>query len=205
MQAPSPAVIGVICIFGMRNGDRIRVFPLKIMQQPQMITVFIDGYYEWLQSNQPGRMEYRHNNMANIGYMDGHAAAMTASAMRPTNGPNVFGFNWDSGITVSCGTDLPLLVPHIGESIFCGCGGCFDDGVAINRENMLTIPEMLTAWTANGAYNCYAEDRLGTLEEGKLADLVVLDRNVLDIDPTQARGTGVALTMSDGRIVHESL
>ena len=70
---------------------------------------------------------------------------------------------------------------------------------------MLTVPEMLTAWTANGAYNCYAEDRLGTLEEGKLADLVVLDRNVLGIDPTQARGTGVALTLSNGRIVHESL
>ena len=112
---------------------------------------------------------------------------------------------WDSGIVVSCGTDLPLLTPHIGESIFCGCGGCFDDGVALNRENMLSIPEMLTAWTANGAYNCYAEDRLGTLEEGKLADIVVLDRNVLDIDPTQARGTGVALTMSDGRIVYENL
>lgn len=112
---------------------------------------------------------------------------------------------WDSGIAVSCGTDLPLLIPHIGESIFCACGGCFDDGVAVNRENMLTIPELLTAWTANGAYNCYAEDRLGTLEEGKLADLIVLDRNVIDIDPAQARSIGVALTLSAGRIVHESL
>ena len=72
------------------------VFPKSVSE----CGIFIDGYYEWLQSNQPGRMEFRHNNMANIGYMDGHAAAMTASAMRPTNGPNVFGFNWDSGITV---------------------------------------------------------------------------------------------------------
>ena len=33
-----------------------------------------------------------------------------------------------------------------------------------NEQNMLTVPEMLTAWTKNGQYNCYNEDRLGTLE-----------------------------------------
>lgn len=112
---------------------------------------------------------------------------------------------WDSGVLVSCGTDLPLLIPHIGESIFCGCGGYFNDGVAINRENMLSIPELLTAWTAHGAYNCYAEDRLGTLEEGKLADIAALDRNVIGLAPTKARDTKVVLTLSSGRIVYEDL
>ena len=58
-----------------------------------------------MQANQPGRMEFRHNSMANIGYMDGHAGMMTKSAMRPTNGPNLFGFNWDSGITVTFRND----------------------------------------------------------------------------------------------------
>lgn len=112
---------------------------------------------------------------------------------------------WDSGVLVSCGTDLPLLIPHIGESIFCGCGGYFNDGVAINRENMLSIPELLTAWTAHGAYNCYAEDRLGTFEEGKLADIAALDRNVIGLAPTKARDTKVVLTLSSGRIVYEDL
>ena len=77
------------------------VFPKSVSE----CGIFIDGYYEWLQANQPGRMEFRHNSMANIGYMDGHAGMMTKSAMRPTKGPNLFGFNWDSGITVTFRND----------------------------------------------------------------------------------------------------
>jgi predicted amidohydrolase YtcJ len=112
---------------------------------------------------------------------------------------------WDAGARVCCGTDLPLLVPHIGESIYAGCGGYFDDGVAVNQANMLSVGELLQAWTANGAYDCYSEDRLGTLEEGKTADVVVLDGDVFHTDPANVRGIGAALTISDGRIVHDAL
>ena len=35
---------------------------------------------------------------------------------------------------------------------------------------MLTIPELLTAWSAGGAYNLYQEKELGTLEKGKKAE-----------------------------------
>ncbi len=111
----------------------------------------------------------------------------------------------DAGITVSCGTDLPLLLPSLGESVYSGVGGYFDDGEYINRENMLTCAEMLTAWTAGGAYNCYREDDLGTLEAGKLADIAVLAGDIFATDPKDARDMGVALTISDGRIVYEQL
>ena len=85
---------------------------------------------------------------------------------------------WDCGLTVTCGTDLPLLLPNIPEAIYCGVGGHFADGGTYNEQNMLTVPEMLTAWTKNSQYNCYNEDRLGTLEAGKLADIAVLDGDV---------------------------
>ena len=70
---------------------------------------------------------------------------------------------------------------------------------------MLTCAEMLTAWTAGGAYNCYREDDLGTLEAGKLADIAVLAGDIFATDPKDARDMGVALTISDGRIVYEQL
>ncbi|MEG2653951.1 MAG: amidohydrolase family protein, partial [Ruthenibacterium sp.] len=44
---------------------------------------------------------------------------------------------WDSGLCVSCGTDLPLLIPDIPEAIYCGCGGYFADGERFNKQNML--------------------------------------------------------------------
>lgn len=109
---------------------------------------------------------------------------------------------WDSGITVSCGTDLPLLIPDIPEAITCGCGGYFADGESFNTQNMLTVGEMLQAWTRNGQYNCYNEDRLGTLEAGKLADIAVLDRDVFHMPLKDVKNARVCLTISDGRVVY---
>ncbi|NLG91989.1 MAG: amidohydrolase family protein [Clostridiales bacterium] len=112
---------------------------------------------------------------------------------------------WDSGVCVTCGTDLPLLIPDIPESIYCAVGGYFKDGESFNRQNMLTVAELLTAWTRNGQYNCYNEDRLGTLEVGKLADIAVLDADVFHTPVEKIRDVKVCLTISDGRIVHNTL
>ncbi len=112
---------------------------------------------------------------------------------------------WDSGCVVVGDTDLPLMLPSIGESIYSGCGGYFNDGGRAREENMLTIPEMLRAWTINGAYDCMDEDRLGTLETGKLADIAVLEADVLHADPKDVRDVNAALTISDGRIVFDAL
>ena len=110
----------------------------------------------------------------------------------------------DAGCTVCCGTDLPLLMPSLGDSIYSACAGLFDDGLPVNEVNALTLVELLRAWTAGGAYDLLREDELGTLEAGKLADICVLERDVFDIDYWDARDLGVALTVSDGRIVYEA-
>lgn len=112
---------------------------------------------------------------------------------------------WDSGVCVSCGTDLPLLIPDIPEAIWCGCGGHMADRETLNKENMLTIKEMLLAWTRNGQYNCYNEDRLGTLEPGKLADITVMDRDIFTTPMEEMKQVKAAMTISDGRIVYNNL
>lgn len=112
---------------------------------------------------------------------------------------------WDSGICVTCGTDLPLLIPDIPAAITCGCGGYFADDGIYNEQNMLTVAEMLTAWTKNGQYDCFNEDRLGTLEAGKLADIAVLDHDVFHMPLKEIKNTKVCLTISDGRIVYNNL
>lgn len=111
---------------------------------------------------------------------------------------------WDSGITVSCGTDLPLLIPDIPEGIFCGCGGYFKDGLSFNEGNMLKVEEMLTAWTNNGQINCGRDAYVGTLSAGKRADIAVLDQNVFTKPLKDMRDVKVCLTISDGRIVYEA-
>lgn len=93
----------------------------------------------------------------------------------------------DAGCIVCCGTDLPLLTPHLGDSIYSACGGYFADGLPVNQGNALTVAELLRAWTFGGAYDLEREDELGTLEPGKLADICVLDADAFSVDPRDAR------------------
>lgn len=58
--------------------------------------------------------------------------------------------------------------------------------------------------TINGAYASYEEDIKGSLEPGKLADLVVLERDPAQVDPTTIIDIKVERTMVDGSWVYES-
>ena len=58
-------------------------------------------------------------------------------------------------------------------------------------------------YTRLAAYLTFEEDRKGSLEVGKLADLVVLSQDLLTIDPTRTMDTQVDLTVLGGRVVHE--
>ena len=104
------------------------------------------------------------------------------------------------------GTDLPLLIDNIPESVYHAIGGYFPEGgEPFNKQNMLTVPELLTAWTKGGAYNLYCEDTLGTLEAGKKADIAVLSGNIFTVAVEDARSLNCELTLLGGKIVHNTL
>lgn len=67
----------------------------------------------------------------------------------------------------------------------------------------IIVEEALRAYTRDAAYASFEEDLKGTLEPGKLADLVVLDRDLRRIPPHTIRDARVTLTMVGGRVVHE--
>ena len=67
----------------------------------------------------------------------------------------------------------------------------------------LTVPTVIRAITANSAYELHVERDVGSLEVGKLADLIVLDRNLLQIPPRQIADVKVLLTVVGGRAVYQ--
>lgn len=67
----------------------------------------------------------------------------------------------------------------------------------------LTIAQAVRAITRNAAYSLHQDDVTGSLEVGKFADLIVLDRNIMQIPPDQIAGTQVQLTMVGGKIVYQ--
>jgi hypothetical protein len=58
-----------------------------------------------------------------------------------------------------------------------------------------------TTGTSKGAYAVGYEDRIGSIEEGKQADMIILDRNLLEIDPTTIKDTQVLTTVMNGDVV----
>ncbi|OGD19570.1 MAG: amidohydrolase [Candidatus Aminicenantes bacterium RBG_16_63_16] len=70
-------------------------------------------------------------------------------------------------------------------------------------EQRLTLEEALTGYTQNGAYAEFAETVKGTIAPGKLADLVVLDRNIFEIQPENIADARVRMTILDGAVIYE--
>jgi len=69
-------------------------------------------------------------------------------------------------------------------------------------EQKISVEEAVRAYTVNGAYVEFAEAAKGTIQTGKLADLVVLDRDIFTIPPEEIAAVKVALTVFDGKVVH---
>jgi hypothetical protein len=72
-------------------------------------------------------------------------------------------------------------------------------------EQKITVEEALRAYTASAAYAAFDESRKGVLAPGRLADFVMLDRNLFEIAPEEIRGVKVLLTVVGGRRVVDRL
>jgi predicted amidohydrolase YtcJ len=71
-------------------------------------------------------------------------------------------------------------------------------------EQRLTVTEAVHGFTLGAAYASYEEHRKGSLTPGKLADLIVLDRDIFAIDPMEIAETQVLATMIDGQFVWQN-
>ena len=72
------------------------------------------------------------------------------------------------------------------------------DGEPFNPHEALTAEEALQAYTLSSAYAAFDEHNKGSITAGKLADLVVLDRDFTTGDPTRINETKVVATMVGG-------
>ena len=71
-------------------------------------------------------------------------------------------------------------------------------------DQKITVAQAVHGYTVGSAYAQFDEKIKGSLEPGKLADLVVLSRDIFHIDPVQIEDTHVDLTIFDGRIIYDA-
>jgi hypothetical protein len=77
-----------------------------------------------------------------------------------------------------------------------------DLGVLPPLEERASLEDMIVASTLNGAYANFLDGDIGSIEVGKLADLVVLEKNLFDIEIEQIPETQIAMTFFEGKIVY---
>lgn len=111
----------------------------------------------------------------------------------------------DTGATLAFGTDFPVVFYNQFPGIYAGVARRNYDGSVAGADNgeKLTLAEAIRANTLGSAKVYGREDELGTLEAGKLADVIVLDRNIFERPEEEIKDAKVVLTMVDGEITHQ--
>ena len=111
----------------------------------------------------------------------------------------------DLGVPIPFGTDSPIETPNPYENIYCAVTRCDLDGRpkgGWRPEEKLTVDEAIEAATVTATYSAYQEKDKGTLEEGKLADMVVLSDDIFSIPEEKIKDLSAELTVRGGEIVY---
>ena len=108
-----------------------------------------------------------------------------------------------AGLPFTLHTDTPVLRPNLLEAAWCAVNRVTKAGAQLDEDQKVTPYQAMRAITFNGAYQYGEEADKGTLEAGKLADLVVLDRNPLAVDPREIRDIKVLATIKEGETLYE--
>lgn len=114
---------------------------------------------------------------------------------------------YDACGELAIGTDYPVVTIDPFTTIHAALTRCDDDGVPTGQNHetqKLSMAQILRAYTIEGAKVYHAEEQMGTIEKGKLANFIVLDHNLFLTGPEQIRQTKVISNYFEGRrIYHE--
>ncbi len=136
---------------------------------------------------------------------DGRWAEKVIGAARA---PGAYAFRslLDAGATVAFGSDWYVAPPTPLEGIYAAVTRATLDGARPGGwvpAQKVTVEEALRAYTRAGAFASFDDGERGTLERGKLADFVLIDRDLTRVAPAAIRDARVDLTVVGGRVVYE--
>ncbi|MCR8923275.1 amidohydrolase [Dasania sp. GY-MA-18] len=117
----------------------------------------------------------------------------------------------DLGGKVSFGSDFPVTGEVFGLSplpnIEMGMSRKYygEKGMPVTPpvDALLSLEEMIRGYTLDAAYQLNMENEVGSLEVGKLADLIIVDKNLFDLDVYDIHKAKVEMTMMNGKVVFE--
>ncbi|MBT7347791.1 amidohydrolase [Candidatus Bathyarchaeota archaeon] len=110
----------------------------------------------------------------------------------------------EMGIIAGGNSDCPVTYYSPFVQMYAAVTRKSSSGQVVGPEEAIDVMDSIRVYTWNGAYMSKEEDKLGSIESGKLADIIVLDRDILTIDPEDLLNVQVITTIVDGKIVYEA-
>jgi len=107
----------------------------------------------------------------------------------------------NKGLVFTLHADTPVVPMEPMRIVWAAVNRLSSGGRVIGKDQRISVSEALKGITTYAAYQAFEETEKGTIEAGKLADLVVLDRNPLTVNPLDLDDIVVTLTMVGGKIV----
>ena len=108
----------------------------------------------------------------------------------------------DKGVIVNFHQDAPVTEPNMLHSVWCAVNRISRGAGIIGEEQAVSVYQALKAITVNAAYEYFEEVSKGSIEEGKRADLVILDKSPLQVDKMKLRDIKVVETIKDGETIY---
>lgn len=114
---------------------------------------------------------------------------------------------FDEGVVVASSSDYPVTIPcNPMEAIQYGITrsefNTTDSSEILWPEERVTLEQMIRSFTINGAYANFLEKETGSIEVGKKADIIVLDKNLFEIPVTEIYKARVLITLFEGEEVY---
>lgn len=98
--------------------------------------------------------------------------------------------------------DSPVIPPNMLESIWCACKRKTKMGIILGEDEQISVYNALKGVTINAAYQYFEEESKGSIKEGKIADLIILDKNPCKVSIDKLLTISILKTIKNGKIVY---
>jgi len=109
-----------------------------------------------------------------------------------------------AGLRPAGSSDRPVVPGNPLLGIYAAVTRKTDANTVLAPDEKISVMDAIRLFTINGAYVSFEEDIKGSIEPGKLADLIILNQDPLSVDPDKLKDLEVQLTMINGKVAFKS-
>lgn len=149
--------------------------------------------------------------VASFSFLWAHADTVYTNLVKPYIDPEIYSWQYPinsmrkAGTIIAAGSDWPVSSPNPFEAIYVGEMRMNETELVLDEKERMPRLELFYAYTINAAKAMNMENKIGSIEAGKQADLILIDRDVTTVTAKELREAKIIWTMLGGKKVFERI